>query len=175
MSLTIATTADLRLRSLSARDLPAFQAYRGDPKVAAMQGWTPMTDAQAAGFLGAMAVPTLFPLGEWVQLGVACRRDDLLVGDLGICVAKDETEAELGISLARAAQGQGWGLQAVNAICAVIFQRTKVARIVAITDVRNAAALALLERSAFAYVETWETSADDGPLREHVYHMRRPM
>ena len=42
------------LRRLVAADLPAFQQYRSDDELGRYQGWSPMSDADAAEFIARM-------------------------------------------------------------------------------------------------------------------------
>ena len=103
------TTERVVLRRLSVADLRDFQAYRTDPVVARFQGWSIVPDDEARRFLAEMeAFPLLSP-GAWSQIGIAERTSDRLIGDVGVRVAADGSEAELGISLARAVSATGPG------------------------------------------------------------------
>ena len=67
-----------------------------------------------------MSGVALFPQGESIQLAIADSRTDRLIGDLGICVAKDGESAEVGFTLASAAQRIGFGTEAVKAAVRLI-------------------------------------------------------
>jgi hypothetical protein len=84
-------------------DLPTFQAYRQDTNVRRYQGWEPLSDRDAAQFNTNISAVALFPRGQWIQLGIADCRTNSLIGDLGICVAKNGKSAEVGFTLASAA------------------------------------------------------------------------
>ena len=142
-------TGRVTLRQLRVEDLGDFQAYRTDPLVARFQGWNVTTDDEARAFLEEMhASPLLLP-GTWSQLGIADPASDRLIGDIGVRVAVDESEAELGISLALPFQRQGLALESLRAIIALLSEHTRVPRIVARCDTRNGAALRLMGRLGF--------------------------
>lgn len=143
-------TPRLRLRRMRPMDLVPFQAYRGDPEVGRWQGWRPLPDDEAAAFLQAMAVSPWCPRDAWFQLGVAERDSDTLIGDLGLRLHdRHGPVLEIGFTLAAAAQGRGLAAEAVDAAVALVFAHTDAARIVAVTDARNAAAQRLLARLRF--------------------------
>lgn len=146
------TSEPTALRRLSPRDLRAFQAYRNDPAIALYQSWDKMDDDRALGFLTHMASMTpLLQAGQWTQIAVAEATSDRLIGDMGIHLSDDETEVELGITLAMHAHGQGHGLRATRLACGYIFDETKVARIKVWADARNTASRALAERAGFTF------------------------
>lgn len=168
-------TARLRLRRLAPRDLLRFQSYRGDPEVGRWQGWQPMADATAAAFLQEMAAAPWCDSGQWLQIGVARRDDDTLLGDIGLHLHQHHGPVlELGVTLARQAQGQGLAAEAVAAACALVFAHTPAARIVAICDARNSAALQLLPRVGFVRTATLEAEFRGEPCLEHHHVRQRP-
>lgn len=161
-------TDRLRLRRLAPHDLAHFQAYRGDPDVGCFQGWRPLPDEQAAAFLQAMAVAPWCPPGDWFQLGVAERDGDQLVGDIGLCLRHEYGPMlEIGFTLAATAQRRGLAAEAVQAVRSLVFRHTDAARIVAISDARNAAALRLLARLRFSRVATLAADFRGQPCLEH--------
>lgn len=117
----------------------------------------PQPDADALAFLNEMAAVPLFMPGEWTQLGIADEASDALLGDVGIFISADGREAELGFSLARAAQGRGIASAAVRAAIVWLMEQTSVERIHAQTDARNAACIRLLERLGAARVQRIDT------------------
>ena len=161
------------LRRLVLADLPTFQAYRQDANVGRYQGWELLSDRGAAQFITDMSDVALFPQGQWIQLGIAACRTNQLIGDLGICVTKDGTSAEVGFTLASAAQGMGFGTDAVKAAIRLTFDHAPVAQIVAVTDARNLPALRLLERVGMRRVNTVAAVFRGQPCVEHVYAISR--
>jgi aminoglycoside 6'-N-acetyltransferase len=161
------------LRRLSTADLTAFQGYRNDSVVGQYQGWSVMTDEEAAAFLGEMSARAAFPAGDWFQLGIADLVSDKLIGDVGVHVSKDETEAEIGFTLAAEYQGRGFGAEAVGALLKLLFETTPIKRVIAITDARNTACIALLERVGMSLVESEQALFRGEPCVEHRFQMER--
>lgn len=161
------------LRRLELADLRRFQAYRHDPVVGRYQGWEPQPDREATRFIEKMSRVDLFPRGAWVQLGLASRSTNELVGDVGVCVDVDERRAEIGFSLAREAQGAGLGTEAVRGLIQFIFEHTGVIEVVAVTDERNLPAGRLLERVGMQKVESLRTVFRGEPCVEHVWTISR--
>jgi RimJ/RimL family protein N-acetyltransferase len=162
-----------RVRRLRLDDLRRFQAYRSDPDVARYQGWAAMSDADAERFLAAMAETPLFRPGEWHQLAIAEVDSDALLGDMGVHVARDGSEAELGFTLARAAQRKGIATCAAEAAIKLLRERTAVARIVGVTDARNEPSVRLLTRVGMRQVASRETMFRGEPCVELVFAMAR--
>jgi ribosomal-protein-alanine N-acetyltransferase len=157
------------LRRLAVADLPAFQAYRSDAELGRYQGWRPMQDADAIAFLAEMHAAPFPRRGDWNQIAIARPGDQCLIGDIGICVAEDGQHAEIGFTLARAAQGRGIATSAVREAIALAFSAGGVARVMAVTDARNAASIRLLERLGMLRVDTREAVFRGEPCLEHTY------
>lgn len=98
---------------------------------------------------------------------------DVLFGDVGIHIAGDQSEAELGISLSQNAQGLGLRYTAVTLVADWIFAQTPVMRILAITDAHNLPALRLLKRTAFQRTHDTSEIVDGTPLNERWFELRR--
>ena len=114
-----------------------------------------------------------FPRGAWVQLGLAIAATNELVGDVGVCIDADAQRAEIGFTLARDAQGQGLGTEAVRGLIQVIFEQTSVGEVVAVTDERNLPAGGLLERVGMRKVESLRTVFRGESYVEHVWVISR--
>lgn len=162
------------LRRLEPADLQRFQAYRHDPVVGRYQGWEPTSDREASRFIDEMSHVELFPRGAWVQLGIAGGSTNELVGDVGVCMGADGRRAEIGFSLARDAQGDGLGTEAVRGLMQFVFARTDVMAIIAVTDDRNLGAGRLLERVGMQTIERLRTVFRGEPCVEHVWAISRP-
>ncbi|MCU0967407.1 MAG: GNAT family N-acetyltransferase [Rubrivivax sp.] len=162
-----------RLRRLRPGDLPAFLACRGDAELARFQGWSAMTEEEGARFIAEMADAVLFTPGEWVQIAIADPASDRLLGDVGLHLAADGTSAEIGFTLAREAQGRGVATAAVEAALELLFARTAIARVVAVTDARNAPSIALLGRVGLQHVESREAVFKGEECTEWVFAMAR--
>jgi RimJ/RimL family protein N-acetyltransferase/N-acetylglutamate synthase-like GNAT family acetyltransferase len=129
-------TSRLVIDELAVDDAPAVVAYRSEPDVARFQAWTvPYTMQQAH----ALALD-----GQ-----LALRESGRLVGDAMIApVPAVAHAAEVGISLAPAAQGRGLAREAMTAMVDAIIAAGR-AKVVAYVDARNAASLALFDRLGF--------------------------
>lgn len=169
--MTLAQSDRVILRRLAPEDLEPFQAYRSDSDVARYQGWEPMDSERALGFLSHCATAPLLQMGQWSQLALA--DGEQLIGDIGVHIAKGGQEAELGITLSRAAQGKGLGLEAVELVCAWLFQHTQIERIIAITHAENTRALALLERTPFQHTHDTHEVIGGVPTPERWFERRR--
>jgi RimJ/RimL family protein N-acetyltransferase len=136
-------TARLRIDALRPDDTAALFALRSDPAVARYQGWRPLDLAAARAFIERQSSAAI-PVG-WFQRAIRLREDGRLVGDLGLNLPGDaKASVEFGISLAPAAQGQGYAGEAVRALFDHVFGRLGRHRIQASVDPRNVACLALL-------------------------------
>lgn len=161
------------LRRLAASDLFAFQDYRHDEAVSRYQGWEPQPDEYSLALLSQMSVATLFAPSQWVQLAIADRATDMLIGDIGICVHKNGRNAELGYTLCAASQGRGLATEAVAAAIALVFECTAVTTILCATDARNQASIRLLERLGMQRRAARETLFRGEPCTEYAYALER--
>ena len=143
------TGARIVLRDLRPEDLDHLAAYRSDPLVAQFQGWTPPFTAKDAQSLYASVIGTPFDSpGTWYQLAVAERETDALLGDIGLHFL-DADQVEIGFTLARKRQGQGWMREALTLALGHLFIVLGKHRIIATTDARNVAAHRLLSGLGF--------------------------
>jgi len=166
------TTDRLVLRRFAADDLAPFQSYRCDPEVGRYQGWSRMDDASAAAFIANMAAARIGVPGEWFQIAVADRPTGVLVGDIRIGFDRKRTGvAEIGFSMAPAAQGRGLGSEAVRAALTLLFDLGKVEIIEGITDARNVPSIRLLERVGMRIDRSRETLFKGEMCTEHVYSL----
>ncbi len=163
-------TARLALRRFRTDDLAAFQAYRSDPELARYQGWQPVSDERALSFLAEQAEQVLGAAGQWLQVAVARLEGGELIGDLGLCVVDaEEGVLELGFTLARSMHGQGYAGEAVSSVLEALLSKGRVRSAVAVTDSRNRASVALLERLGFSLEHTGAAVFKDEPCVEHRF------
>ena len=167
-------TARLLLRRFADADLLPFQGYRRDPEVGRYQGWSALDHNAATAFIACMATAAFAVPGEWFQIAVADRLTDRLVGDIGICLRDDVARtAEIGFSMASAAQRRGLGTEAVGAALALLFELECVDRIEGITDARNTPSIRLLERVGMCLDGTREALFKGETCTEYVYALPR--
>lgn len=148
-SFTSLTTPRLLLRRLHESDAPTLVAYRNDPEVMQFQSWSPADETQARASIAAMA--TLEP-GDpnGFQFALELQQEKVHIGDLYLRPLEwDARQAEIGYTLARAYQGQGYAAEAVIALLAYCFTVLKYHRVIAITACENQGSVQLLERLGF--------------------------
>lgn len=132
-----------------------------------------MSDAQALSFLAEMSEAPLFTPGDWVQLGIAERDADRLIGDIGIFVSADGLTGEIGFTLSPAAQGRGVAAAAVRRALQLLFAVTRVTQVLGVTDSRNVRSIRLLERVGFRHQESRSSVFRGEPCVEEVYALAR--
>jgi len=167
------TTARLTLRRLQPADLARFAAYRADPELARYQGWSALSLGAAADFIADMQQAPAFVEEAWLQLAIARRPGDELVGDIGLCLHAGGV-AEIGFTLSRAAQGQGLASEALRALLARLWERPQVLRVMAVTDARNQASIRVLERLGLRLMGSEQTIFKGEPCTELRYRLDRP-
>jgi RimJ/RimL family protein N-acetyltransferase len=140
-------TPRLTLRQFTDTDLDPFMAYRNDPAVALYQGWEGITLTQAQAFVRQQQATRPGTPGQGLQ--IALQRGDTgdLIGDCFLQVdVQEPRQAEVGYTLARAHQRQGFASEAVRCVLDYAFGALRLHRVIAITDCRNAPSIALLDR-----------------------------
>lgn len=161
------------LRRFATSDLREFQAYRTDAELARYQGWSVQGDAEAREFLARMAQVPLFQPGEWTQLAIVERAAQTLIGDVGIFIRHDASEAQIGFTLRREYQGRGLAVAAVGAAIDIVFEETNASRVLGVTDARNLPSIRLLQRVGMHMTESREAEFRGEPCVEHVYAIPR--
>jgi len=163
----------LILRRLRASDTEAFHAYRSDPEVAEYQGWDPMSEEESQAFLEQKGEGAFFQPNEWFQLGIALGDTDTLIGDIGACINESGASAEIGYSVNRQYQGQGYGTEAVRLAARYLFSNTGIEEIVAVTDARNLPSRRVLENLGMTLRETQKAEYKGEVCDEHIFVMKR--
>lgn len=163
----------VRLRPLRPADVAAFHAYRSDPEVARFQGWSPMTVAQASGFIQVHARHTALAPGAWHQLAIADRDSDALIGDAGVWLSPDGATAEIGLSIRGSDQGRGYGSESLQGLIGLLFSATSVVEILGNVDARNIACLAAMARSGMRHVATAQTTYKGEVCTELAFTIRK--
>jgi aminoglycoside 6'-N-acetyltransferase len=113
--------------------------------------------------------------GEWLQIAIADRAGDKLIGDIGLYVTADGGEAEFGITLARAAQGRGLAEEAARTLIDGLCEHTAVRRLIAITDIRNLASARLLRRLGMTLEAEASAQFRGEPCREWHFGLALPI
>lgn len=157
------------VRLLTINDLDTFSSYRADSALARYQGWEPMSRAEAIIYLDTASAVKRFVNESWIQLGIADRETNCLLGDLGICLNTGDREAEIGFTLSHQAQGKGHARRAVKLVCDLIFSNTTATSVKAVTDTRNVASIRLLEAAEFHKVGEVDAEFKGERCREAIY------
>ena len=140
-------TRRLILRRFNDADAPAFLAYRNDPRIARYQSWENCSPVEAAEFVRRHAARPFGLPGEWLQIAVALKESNQLIGDCAVRVhAPDARQATIGGTLSRPFHRQGFAVEALSCLLECLFMRVQLHRVVADTDVENAAAWRLMEQ-----------------------------
>jgi [ribosomal protein S5]-alanine N-acetyltransferase len=162
------------LRRLATADLGAFQAYRHDVLLGRYQGWSAMSDADAALFIAEMNTAELFQEGVWSQIGIADADDMMLIGDIGLLLTNGGRDVEIGFTLRRASQDRGLATDAVREVIAFAFEHTQAERVLGITDTRNLSSIRLLERVGMRKTAASSAVFRGEPCIELTYAIARP-
>lgn len=143
-------TDRLIVRRFRPDDLDSFVAYRADPDVARFQSWENFTRAEGVQFIAEMARQHPDTPGEWFQFAVELKANSAMIGDCALHAFADRRdEAEIGFTLAPAYRGRGYAREAVAGLLDYAFNALRKSRIEALTDVRNAKSIGVLERLGF--------------------------
>jgi aminoglycoside 6'-N-acetyltransferase len=161
----------LTIRRFRASDAEALAVYRADPEVARYQAWESASLEEAHAFIESLATRHPGQPG-WFQFAFGLEPSGQLIG------------AELGFTLARAHQGQGYAAEAVSRVLTYAFETLLLHRVFSITDERNGASQRLLERLGFRregrFVEAswfqgaWATELSYAVLRTEWRRSDRP-
>lgn len=156
MSLLLETSR-LILRPFEDRDAQPFSDYRSDPEVARLQGWeAPYSLAQAAQFISEMKSTRPGTPGDWYQLAMQLKSSGELIGDCAFQIlAFDSRQAEIGVTLSRRFQGQGYALEGLTRLLEYLFAELNLHRVRANVDPQNQSSIRLLERLGFRHEGRW--------------------
>lgn len=140
------STPRLRLRPLLLADARPLARLRDDPEVARHQSWQRYSEADAEALIHNLAGQRPGTAGAWFQWAIERRSDAVLLGDCGLKTCDDPRLGELGYTLGRAHQRQGFASEAVRAVLDLAFRELGMHRVSASIDVDNLASIALCER-----------------------------
>jgi RimJ/RimL family protein N-acetyltransferase len=144
------TAARLMLRRFRATDIETFVRYRADPAIARLQSWENFGAADGREFLASMSRQHPDTPGEWFQFAIELTATGAMIGDCALHALADPPRAvEIGFTLAPSFHGHGYATEAAACLLDYVFGPLAKERAAAITDVRNAASIAVLERLGF--------------------------
>jgi len=139
------TTERLIIRRLDISDSYAFFAYRSLPEVYEFQSFKPVDIRDADKFISGIAKHPNIPK-TWIQLAVCLKRNNELIGDIGIHFLEDDVQIEIGYTIAPDFQGQGYATEALHKVIDYLFSGLNKHRIVASVDPNNKRSLKFIEK-----------------------------
>ena len=149
-------TERLSIQPLTMADLDDFVAYRQDPEIARFQSWDPTYSKQQGMELIESQADVLIPApGQWLQLAVYGKTSGKLVGDLALhAIEGSNLEFEIGFTISRNNQGQGFATEATARLLTYLFLETGATKVIAQPDSRNTASKRLLKTLGFELDES---------------------
>lgn len=143
-------TDRLCIRHFQDSDLEPFFAYRNDPDVARYQGWdAPYSREKAVEFMAEMKHKDPYVKGEWFQTALEETATGEMVGDIAYYLKKDDPQAYIGCTIARAHWRKGYGREAIQRLLAYLFDELNLHRVIAITDTENIPSFSMLDHMGF--------------------------
>ena len=144
------TSARLVLRRFRENDIATLVRYRADPAIARFQSWENFTPADGEGFFASMNLQHPDTPGEWFQFAIELTATRTMIGDCALHALADAPhEVEIGFTLAPEFHGHGYATEAVGRLLDYAFGPLDKKRAIAVTDARNTASIAVLERLGF--------------------------
>lgn len=144
------STPRLILRPIDKADAQAVFNYRSDAETNRYQGWIPQTAEDVVNFIEKRVSPTLNVQGTWFQLVIIKKTSNELIGDIGLHFFDPENQqVEIGFTLDKKHQKQGYATEAVSEIIRFLFQDLNKHRITASIDPHNVNSIKLVERLGF--------------------------
>jgi RimJ/RimL family protein N-acetyltransferase len=153
-------TRRLILRPFAYSDAEPFSGYRSDPVVAQFQGWeAPYSLEEAQRFIAEMQTTQPAAPGAWIQIALELKDSGEMIGDCAFhLLVEDSRQAEIGFTLSRPFQGQGYGSEAVTRLIEYLFTDLGLQRIRANIDPLNRASARLLEKVGMRFEGRWVES-----------------
>ena len=143
------TAARVRLRWLTAADVPELYEIFSDPEVVKYWSSPPLPSIEAASEL-VSEIHEHFFAGTLYQWGISRLDDDRVIGTCTLAaISVQHRRAELGFAVARAQWGRGYASEAAEALVTFAFRTLAMHRIEADVDPRNVASIRCLERLGF--------------------------
>ena len=142
------STSRLLLRPLTAEDIGALLAYRGDPEVCRYLPFEPMTrEVLTTRLAGDLVRREIAREGDALTLGAARIGDGRLVGDVVLFFrSQRHAGGEIGYVFHPDVAGQGFAVEACRAVLDLAFGDLGLHRVVANMDARNHASVRMAER-----------------------------
>lgn len=145
-------TERLLIRAMAADDAASLATRRNDPDVARYQNWTtpfPIEKAkEIATEVAAMDGPEN---DEWWMASVCDRETGDILGDLALHMTQDCHTAEIGYTFALEYWGNGYAVEALQALVDYLFETLNVTRVFGMLHPDNPASSMVMERCGFLF------------------------
>ena len=143
-------TRRLVLKPLQIEDADAVFRYRSNRQVNRYQGWIPESIDDVYDFINNRIFPTFNVTETWFQFAIFLRQNRILIGDTGLhFLGPDSQQVELGCTLDKDFQGQGYAEEALTEIAYFLFQTYHKKRLIAVIDPDNRKSVRLFEKLGF--------------------------
>jgi RimJ/RimL family protein N-acetyltransferase len=140
-------TKRLTLKRIDLSDAETLFSYRSDPEICRFQNFRPGAIDHVIDFINRCS-PTPNIEGSWYQLGVFFKNE--LIGDCGLhFLGPDNSQVEIGYTIAKPHQRQGFGEECVVNILDFLFRTLRKHRVMASLDPRNEPSMRLMEKLGF--------------------------
>jgi len=145
-------TERLLLRAPRSDDADALFERRNHPDVASLQDWeTPYSREKAENLIESCIEQGGPADEEWWMITIADPDDTEVIGDLALHMGNGMRTAEVGYTLAREHWGQGYAVEALDALLDHLFETYPVTRIFGMLHPDNRASAQVLERTGFLF------------------------
>lgn len=167
-------TKHLILRRFKETDVKNFYAYRNHPEIRRYkgEGWCDCTLEKAREFIKEQAIVEPIKPNQWFNIAIEKKSNNQLIGDLGFYTqASEDNQMQLLVTIAPDYQKEGFALEAMTAAIEYVFIIMDVEQVIAIIDIRNRAAVNLLESLGFEKHGDFTTGevVDGEDTTEHLF------
>ena len=141
----VTETERLRIRPMSAADVPALTEWMPDPSIYTYWGKGPSKGEKNPQLLFEKeAKPT-----KSLHMGIALKDADQVIGDIWVYLIENDRMASVAVRLSSNYQGKGYGTEALSAMTKFCFENTELKRLWTEVDTRNIASQKMLEKCGY--------------------------
>lgn len=140
------------IRSMEPEDAPSLAERRNEPEVARYQNWTTPFPYERAEALVSSVVEMEGPQpDEWWMASVTDASSAEVLGDLALHLSSDGRSAEVGYTFCSRHWGNGYAVEALDALIGYLFEELDVTRVFGMLHPDNPASAMVMERCGFLY------------------------
>ena len=147
--MVIIKTNRLILRPVELSDAKAIFHYRSNFDDNKYQGWIPYSINDVKEFIKIKITPFFNTENTWFQFAITTIHDNRLIGDVGVHFFSNGNQVEIGCTLDKDFQHNGYATEAIRGLIDHLIFKLKKHRITASVDPRNVASIRLIERMGF--------------------------